>query len=449
MQKSRQETTPPTIDPKPSSHQNASSDHTAMTTPLHDESDKSHAVSATPSTFSPAAPDARETIAGKDTAAVMVTPPAKAARDASRPSPAAATDDKRQTTKNNTKSSKSSSITHKVYPKVEVALGDFVAEGGFCSIWELPTIKDLATGDWILAPPPQTTSQKKKSSRNNNHHRKGSSAFGSLGTLAFGAAGFASSSSPRNHKRGASSAAGGSLALLPPAMKSVELTVVRDFEVDDNDAPPPKNAAGATISTSEKDHASRTNDSAELKQNHMRRSLSLVGRNKDKNNHDNDDDDNNNTPVQGPHYVLKCLKPKSFQKAEVLELALKDMQIEIEMLQRIHHPHIISLKAYGTMEMEDYSSYQEKRIAAANAASGINTNNSSSIQSYPFVILNRLGETLNDKCQQWEAKHRKLSSMVGKMITHRKHSKATFCLPERMNVLCDLASALEYLHRHR
>ena len=113
------------------------------------------------------------------------------------------------------------------------------------------------------------------------------------------------------------------------------------------------------------------------------------------------------------------------------------------------------------MELEHKLSDAEKRVAEANAKSNLSNSNSHShsntknkdsvtqVPRYPFVIMDRLVGTLCDKLQQWESKHRKMSSLVGKMITHRHHSKATFCFMERMTVLCDMASALAYLHRQR
>lgn len=448
--------------PTASNHQ-ASQPATTASTPFQAHEDSTNTLDV--------AKDEANIIPGTPPRANEETPAAKVEPEGSPINDASKVEDKKQLPSARVTPEKDRNSTFKSYPRVDMVLGNFVAEGGFCSIWEVPTIKDLDSEHWILPPPPQTMPPKKgagESSRN-LRHRKGNSAFGSLGTLALGLASPVSSklSSPVKHKRGASSPVGGTGPggiALPPSMKSISLTVVRNFE--DPSAIRRRNNFGkaprsASMSSSDTNSNNLTNSNARSSKNNMRRSISLLGSSKKDGSNKQIDTYTIDTEhasnitdgeVMGPFYVLKCIKPKSFRKPEYLKLALKDMKIEIEMLQRIQHPHIISLKAYGNMEMEQYSSYQEKQVAEANAKSNLINNvndNLNTIPRYPFVILDRLGGTLNDKLQQWETKDRKLSSMVGKMITHRNHSKATFCLPQRMNVLCDIASALEYLHRHR
>ena len=448
--------------PPPDSNHQASDEPTTTANamiPMHEDSANVPDTATFEATICTGTPP---TGANEEAKPAAVAPAVKVETEASPNNAASKLGEKKQLSSAKVTPDKDRKSSFKSYPRVDMVLGKFVAEGGFCSIWEVPTIKDLDSGNWILAPP-QNISPKKDSTKSgrNLHHRKGNSAFGSLGTLALGLT--SPVSSKRNHKRGVSTPVGGAGAggiTLPPSMKSVNLTVVRDFE--DPSTVRRRNNFGkasrsASMSSSDTNSNHLTSSNARSAKDNMRRSISLLGSSKKDGSNkqintyttgpDNKKNDITGDEIEGPFYVLKCIKPKSFQKPEYLKLALKDMKIEIEILQRIQHPHIISLKAYGDMEMEQYSSYQEKQIAEANAKS--NLSNRSAIPRYPFVILDRLGETLNDKLQQWETKHRKLSSMVGKMITHRNHSTATFCLPQRMNVLCDITSALEYLHLHR
>jgi len=171
---------------------------------------------------------------------------------------------------------------------------------------------------------------------------------------------------------------------------------------------------------------------------------------------------------QSHSYVVKCLKTNAFSRQEILEMALKDLSTEIKILQKLHHhPHIVELKAYGTMQLDEDSIAMASMDAQKEQAQQTTTepivpppnynfyNDRSSTNhfeddaqhaSFPYVILDRLGDTLDARLKYWQAKHTKRTTVVGKMLLHRSHAKHTFVLAERLQILAELASALEYMH---
>lgn len=338
------------------------SDHTTMTTPLHDESDTSHTVTPTVIT-KPKKPDGRSNDASQEV--------------------------------------NSAALTTTTTSKADIVLGDFVAEGGFCTIYELAAIKNLDNGEWIMQPIP--TSPSKQS----HHHNRGNSAFGSLGNLA-GIPSRRLGPSGNHHKRGMSSGnlMRENIGSLPPLMKSAKLTVVHPFL-----SPNATTAMTMSSSGSSPKKPFRRSGSRDVVQEAAR---------------------------QASPYVMKCLKPAVFGTPKVLAMGLKDMEIEIDMLQKLQHPHIVSLLAHGTMVLEAVPISPKKQAGTPPPPT-----------AYPFVILDRLGETLEDKLVFWETKHHKHSSLVGKLVTHRRHKKENFCAHERWHVLKDMASALDYMHQQR
>ena len=274
----------------------------------------------------------------------------------------------------------------------DLVLGDLVAEGGFCSIYELSGIKNLDNGEWILEPPRKSGTPK--------HRKRGSKNFTSLGNFA----GINSSNKPPSNRRLANKRGQSSNALaanqdndLPTLMKSVHVTVVTPFIGPEAAAMASASPGGSTPT---KRSPFRRSQSRETAQEVLRRA---------------------------PPYVLKCLKPAVFGTPKVLDMGLKDMQIEIDTLQKLNHPNIVSILAHGSMVLEGLSKFE---------------------QPYPFVILDRLGETLQDKLVYWEAKHQKHTSLIGKMV-NRSYTKMNFCARERWQILRDLASALAYMHGQR
>ena len=160
--------------------------------------------------------------------------------------------------------------------------------------------------------------------------------------------------------------------------------------------------------------------------------------------------------MMDPKYVIKFLKNSVLDNPAVVKLGLKDMKIEIEMLQRLRHTNIIGMRAFGTMEFDtddqdnnNNNNKQQQQEMDEQPNLGSASSSSSSPSMCPYVVLDRMGDTLEDKCRYWTVKHLQRSTFVGKLVTHRNHTKSVFCGQERWQILCDMASALTYLHKRR
>jgi hypothetical protein len=315
--------------------------------------------------------------------------------------------------------------------KVNLVLGEWIAQGGFCSIWDVKSIQDLSTQDFLLGFPEPKDQLKEGNGRNSFSFRmkKGSS----------------------NH------------APAQPVIISVQMTVVSPF--NQFAAAPVTSSMGD--STRRMEFNSRTSNSSIFRRStttsdvppsvhpsFLKRSTSK-DQNTLKRTGTNNSINHTNSKETAAQFVLKCLKNQVLQNPDILQLGLKDMRVEIEMLQRLQHPNIIGLRAYGTMELD--TTLVEESLNDNDAAQDPGKSNKPRILDrtspaptvFPFVVLDRLGETLEDKFKYWEAKHQKKSTFVGKLVTHRNHHKLLFCGRERWQILCDMASALAYLHRRR
>lgn len=225
------------------------------------------------------------------------------------------------------------------------------------------------------------------------------------------------------------------LSHLPPLMKSVKLTVVTPFEAHKAttqaaavaDSPRNSLTGGTPMRRSQSRDSLRSPTSMKTL---LRRSLT-------KDNTPSSTTLQKQQAPQGAPYVMKCLKPQVFGTPKVLDMGLKDMKIEIEMLQKLKHPHIVTVLAHGTMILEAIPVLPKKQLSRGPDPTQV---------AYPFVVLDRLGETLEHKLAYWEAKHEKKTSLVGKLVTHRGFRKSNFAALERWSVLRDMASALAYMH---
>ncbi|CAB9523067.1 MAP kinase-activated protein kinase 2 (Fragment) [Seminavis robusta] len=440
------------------------SDHTAVTTPLQDEHEASGVGG--PSVVTPTK-DSKSLSASTDVPAAA-TPsasdngtPVTAAVDNANATPSAPDNATPVKTGDATPAPKAEvkRKTSRKLQNVDLVLGDWVAEGGFCSIYEVTSIQDIDSKEWLLE-----SIKPDDSSKRNKRHLKSRTLSGLTGPL---------SPHKKNHNRGQSTSALVE-APLPPLMKSVQLSVTRSFNITKSGDSAPMTSSSERLDT---DNSSQL-DNASSRSFGMRKSsasgratkpsamaavfrrstthdgISHHAASTPTNNNVNpsflrespsrsDNNNNSNNQAGGPSFVLKCLKNPVLQNPQVLDLGLKDMKIEIQMLQRLRHPNIIGLRAYGTMVL-DYdtnnngtpTTKQPRVLKRAPTA-------------YPFLVLDRLGCTLDDKFKFWESKHLQKSTLVGKLVTHRHHSKATFCGHERWKVLCDMTSALAYLHKYR
>lgn len=312
---------------------------------------------------------------------------------------------------------------HILSAPAKLNLGALVAEGGFCCIYEITAIKNEDNGEWILEPAKSTSPKR---------HKRGVTAF-TLGAKP-------PSNRRMGHKRGGSMSAllqspkNTANDPLPPLIQSVQVTVVAPFLSPE--AVSSAMAANATAANNSSGGFSPFRRSKTTADSPSKAAKSVFRRS-----HSNEFSSPpakstvrksrelaQRTMQQAPPYVLKCLKPAAFNNKQILEMGLKDMEIEIDTLQKLHHPNIVSVLAHGTMVLEGVHDHSTP---------------------YPFVILDRLGETLENKLVYWEAKHQKNTTFVGKMVTHRNYSKVSYCARERWQILKDMAAALAYMHSQR
>lgn len=132
-------------------------------------------------------------------------------------------------------------------------------------------------------------------------------------------------------------------------------------------------------------------------------------------------------PSQNSKYAIKSIK-QDFEDPKMFRFAAKDLDTEIQILQRLDHPHIIKLFA------KSVDSENPKDCTRENA------------QLY-FMLVDRLSATLTDRISQWKRDEQRL---VGKPFAGLNPSSPTNTknefLMERLRVAHDVASALSFLH---
>jgi serine/threonine protein kinase len=116
----------------------------------------------------------------------------------------------------------------------------------------------------------------------------------------------------------------------------------------------------------------------------------------------------------GKQYVLKTVRAERARTPEWLAMVAADLMMEAHVLSALEHPHILALRGISTHGL---SSLKRGRVDGL------------------FLILDYLPVTLNQRLEEW-----KNSQQTG--TVQLKDS-----LPERFQVVVDLASALKYLHQ--
>ena len=126
-------------------------------------------------------------------------------------------------------------------------------------------------------------------------------------------------------------------------------------------------------------------------------------------------------------YALKHLKPNltdSYSPSEYAQFAT-DLVREAEFLSMLQHPNIIKLR--GTSQM-NYAGFDQGP------------------KGY-FLIIDRLNETLTDRIAKWkrDMKGHKLGLFQPVRVHNREES---ILLPQKLEILLQIAAALSYLHEH-
>lgn len=122
--------------------------------------------------------------------------------------------------------------------------------------------------------------------------------------------------------------------------------------------------------------------------------------------------------------VVKVLQPKLVQKPSLFAGCASDIVREGMILSQLSHPHVLSCRAYSPNGIEAFSNGRHDAFV---------------------LVLDRLEGTLKESVDIWrsQTKKRGLSSFFGK----KKRMQKTIC--ERTDLVCDLASAVAYLHSQR
>lgn len=124
-------------------------------------------------------------------------------------------------------------------------------------------------------------------------------------------------------------------------------------------------------------------------------------------------------------YAIKHLRPALMARNKEFLIGAQDLALEAQLLASIRHPNIIKLRGLAAAGTAGYEN-------------GLNT-------GY-FLILDRLGETLQTRIAAWAQKQEKRGNL--KKLLDRKGKKKKQFLADRLQVAFDIAGALDHLHKH-
>lgn len=128
-------------------------------------------------------------------------------------------------------------------------------------------------------------------------------------------------------------------------------------------------------------------------------------------------------------YAIKHLRRSLVKEPEKYERAAIDMVLEAQLLLAMDHPNIISLCGWSREGVMGY-------------ANGKNTDF--------FIIMDKLSETLDERMLQWRNAFRKYKGRTKLPWGKQKFStKVDGLLEERLMVVHDITSALDYMHERR
>jgi serine/threonine protein kinase len=151
--------------------------------------------------------------------------------------------------------------------------------------------------------------------------------------------------------------------------------------------------------------------------------------------HDDDDDDERKQSKQTStggtttRYAVKHLRRGLINDPEKFERAAIDMVLEAQLLLAIDHPNIIALRGWSYGGVKEYEH-------------GLHTGF--------FIVLDRLTESLDERMSLWRTAFKKYSSR--KMMPWAKQknaSKLEVLLEDRLKVLLEITSAMQYMHDRR
>mmetsp|Transcript_11617 Transcript_11617/g.22270 ORF Transcript_11617/g.22270 Transcript_11617/m.22270 type:complete len:558 (-) Transcript_11617:38-1711(-) len=130
-----------------------------------------------------------------------------------------------------------------------------------------------------------------------------------------------------------------------------------------------------------------------------------------------------------PQYAIKHLRRGLMKQPEKYERAAIDMVLEAQLLLAMDHPNIISLRGWSAKGVQGY-------------ANGENTDF--------FMIMDKLSESLDERLLKWRNDFRKYKGRTKLPWSKQKFSsKVDGLLQERLMVVHNVTSALEYMHERR
>jgi serine/threonine protein kinase len=123
-----------------------------------------------------------------------------------------------------------------------------------------------------------------------------------------------------------------------------------------------------------------------------------------------------------PRFVCKTVNKGLLDENKLTYLkGVVDLALEAKYLTALSHPHILEIRGMSSHGMFDSHG--------------------------PFLILDRLAETLPKRLKDWMTRDRANKGVTGIFVGGKKKSQSL--LVERLRVAFDMASALSYLHGRR
>ena len=130
-----------------------------------------------------------------------------------------------------------------------------------------------------------------------------------------------------------------------------------------------------------------------------------------------------------PLYAIKFLRRGLTKEPEKFERAAIDMVLEAQLLLAMDHPNIVSLRGWSSEGVRGYASGRHSAF---------------------FVIIDRLVESLDERLATWRNALRKYKGRTKLPWGKQKFcSKLDSLTEERLAVVHDVSSALEYMHGRR
>lgn len=120
-------------------------------------------------------------------------------------------------------------------------------------------------------------------------------------------------------------------------------------------------------------------------------------------------------------YCIKALSPDVIADKKLFTQGVIDMSVETMFLSVVSHPHIITMRAFGTNGM---------------------------LKPNYFILLDRLYDTLEARIPKWRVQSKKARSFKNK-IKKSSGGKLDELMETKLSYAYDLAGAFEYLHKHK